>query len=359
MACSYCYYLEKESLFEGNGIFLMPEVLLEEYIVQHIEASTGKIINFSWHGGEPTLAGLDFYRKVVEIQKRNCPRGKSIRNGIQTNATLLDREWCRFLANEHFVVGVSLDGPRGLHDLHRYNRNRESTFEKTLWGISLLQEQGLDPEVLCVVSAGNVLKPLEVYRFIRSLDITYVTFLPLVERDTASESGVSANSVPADAFGDFLITVFDEWKERDIGKIKVQIFEEALRTAFGQEHTLCIFKTTCGGVPVVEHNGDFYSCDHFVNDQYRLGNILETHLSRLLDSHEQHMFGRAKLGTLPRYCLECTVRDMCGGECPKNRFIRTPAGEEGLNYLCAGYKKFFLHCRPLIHAVSETWKAGN
>ncbi|RPI45444.1 MAG: SPASM domain-containing protein, partial [Bacteroidetes bacterium] len=287
------------------------------------------------------------------------PRGRTIRNGIQTNAILLDRVWCGFFSREQFAVGVSLDGPADLHDLHRWNRNRGSTFEKTLNGISLLQEQGLEPEVLCVVSAGNVRHPLEVYRFFRSLEITGITFLPLVVRDKSSVTGASAGSVLAEAFGDFLIEVFNEWKERDIGKIKVQIFEEALRTAFGQGHTLCIFKTTCGGVPVVEHNGDFYSCDHFVDEQHRLGNILENPLSDLLDSYEQHAFGRAKLGTLPRYCLECTVRDMCGGECPKNRFIRTPAGEEGLNYLCAGYKKFFLHCRPFVQAVTETWKAGN
>ena len=358
MACSYCYYLEKDSLPGESKKFRMPDVLLEEYIVQHIEASTEKLITFSWHGGEPMLAGPGFFRRIVEIQKRHCPKGRWIKNGIQTNGTMLDRDWCRFLAEEQFAVGVSLDGPKKYHDHHRFDRKGESTFERTLAGIRLLQEHGLDPEILCVVSAINADDPLEIYRYFRSLGVKYLTFLPLVEREKGSVPGATRASVPAEAFGDFLVSVFDEWMQHDIGNIKVQIFEEALRTAFGQEHTLCIFRTTCGGVPVVDHNGDFYSCDHFVDEEHRLGNILEISLSELLDSPEQRAFGRAKLGALPRYCLECTVRDMCGGECPKNRFIRTPAGEEGLNYLCAGYKKFFLHCRPFVQTVSETWKAG-
>jgi len=359
MACAYCYYLEKGNLSREGINFSMPVVLLEEYIVQHIEASTEELITFSWHGGEPTLAGLDFFQKIVEIQKRYCPKGRLIQNGIQTNGTLLDREWCRFLAEERFAVGVSLDGPRRYHDHHRYNQNGDSTFEKTMKGFNLLQEYGMDPEILCVVSAINVDFPLEIYRYFRSLGVKYLTFLPLVEREWGSVTGASRDSVPAVAFGDFLVSVFDEWKRYDIGKIKVQIFEEALRTAFGQDHTLCIFRSTCGGVPVVEHNGDFYSCDHFVDEGHRLGNILETPLSILLDCPEQRAFGRAKLDTLPRYCLECTVRDMCGGECPKNRFIKSSAGDEGLNYLCSGYKKFFLHCRPFVRTVSKTWKAGS
>ncbi len=335
----------------------MPEILLEEYIVQHIEASTEEIISFLWHGGEPMLAGLDFYMKVVESQNRHFPKNRNIVNGIQTNGTLLDERWCRFLSDEDFTVGISIDGPGELHDRYRMYRNGDSAFEQTLKGYHLLQQFGVTSEILCVVNAYNVEYPLEVYRYFKQLQAKYITFLPLVERIPGSDTGVSVHTVSAEAFGDFLCAIFDEWKGEDIGKVKVQIFEEAARTAFGLDHTLCIFKTTCGGVPVVEHNGDFFSCDHYVNDLNRLGNILEIPLAELLDSTEQKAFGRAKLGTLPRYCLECGVRDMCGGECPKNRFIKTPDGEDGLNYLCAGYKKFFKYCRPFVQEVATVFKS--
>ncbi len=358
MACSYCYYLDTENLFGLGGAFRMPEILLEEYIVQHIEASTEKVISFSWHGGEPMMAGLDFFMKIVENQDRHYPKGRKIVNGIQTNGTLLNEVWCRFLADEEFVVGISLDGPREMHETYRKNADGSSTFEKTIKGFQMLRQHGILPEILCVVSAHNVEHPLQVYRYFKALGAQYITFLPLVMREAGNPAGVSTDSVPSEAFGDFLCAIFDEWKKEDIGKVKVQIFEEATRTAFGQDHTLCIFKTTCGGVPVVEHNGDFFSCDHFVNDTHRIGNILETPLAKLLDSTEQKAFGRAKLGTLPRYCLECGVRNMCGGECPKNRFIQTPSGEEGLNYLCAGYKKFFTHCRPFVQEVAAVWQQG-
>jgi len=200
---------------------------------------------------------------------------------------------------------------------------------------------------------------MEVYQFFRQLNAKYITFLPLVEFLPDSEKGVSEHTVPSEAFGNFLSTIFDEWMAHDIGHVKVQIFEEATRTAFEQEHTICIFKKICGGVPVVEHNGDFYSCDHFVDEEHFLGNIREIPLVGLLDSQEQKAFGQAKLDTLPRYCRECEVRDMCNGECPKNRFIKTPDGEEGLNYLCAGYKKFFTHCRPFVEEVAALWRRQN
>jgi len=363
MGCRYCYYLEKDLLYPGEASFRMSPDLLGEYIRQHIEASTEPVISFSWHGGEPTMTGLDYFMQIVEIQKRYCPAGRRIVNGIQTNGTLLDENWCRFFAEEQFTVGISIDGPRELHDLYRYGKNGKSTFEQTLNGYRLLRKHGVISEILCVVNAGNVRYPLEVYRFFKALQANYITFLPLVERAPETGSPVSDISVPPEAFGDFLIAVFDEWKEADIGRLKVQIFEEAARVAFGQEHTLCIFKRTCGGVPVVEYNGDFYPCDHFVNGEHLLGNIRERSLAELLDSPEQLAFGRAKLGTLPRYCLECEVRDMCNGECPKNRFIAAPGGEDGLNpvkrvnYLCAGYRKFFNHCRPFVEEVAKVWNA--
>ena len=357
--CHYCYYLEKVDLYPGKESIRMPGNILEEYIIQHITASTEPVINFSWHGGEPILAGLDYFKKVVELQRKHQPSGKRIVNGIQTNGTLLDDEWCRFFTQQGFIVGISIDGPKKFHDRYRLTRDGKSSFEQTINGYKLLQQHGVLCEILCVVNAHNVHHPLEVYRFFKQLNAKYITFLPLVENMSDSANGVSECTVPSEVFGQYLCSIFDEWLTHDIGQVKVQIFEEAARTAFGQEHTLCIFKKTCGGVPVVEHNGDFYSCDHFVDERHHLGNIREIPLTELLDSKEQKAFGQAKLNTLPRYCLECEVRDMCNGECPKNRFMKAPDGERGLNYLCAGYKKFFNHCRPFVNEVATLWRQQN
>lgn len=349
--CSYCYYLSRKDLYPAGTFPLMKEELLEEYIRQHIDATTDDTLFFSWHGGEPTLAGLEFFRKAVDMQKRMLPQGKRLVNGIQTNATLLDEEWCRFLAEAHFLVGVSLDGPAQIHDLHRQTAGGKSSFEATLHGYRLLQKFGVTTEILCVVHAFNVNYPLEIYRFFKTLGARYLTFLPLVERKPGPTGGVTSSTVPALAFGRFLATIFDEWAEEDIGTVTIQLFEEALRAAFAQEHTLCIFKSECGGVPVVEHNGDVYSCDHYVDPAHRLGNLREHPLSHYLDSPRQKAFGEAKNSTLPRYCRECPVLGMCHGECPKNRLITTPDGEAGLNYLCDGYRLFFNHCLPMVEAL--------
>jgi uncharacterized protein len=355
--CSYCYYLDKEHLYPEGETFQMTDETLEEYIVQHIEASPEEVIRFSWHGGEPTLLGLDFYRRVVELQRKHKPRGRSIANGIQTNGTLLDEDWCRFLAQEGFAVGVSMDGPPELHDLHRVTKDGKPTHWMTMRGYKLLLKHGVPTEILCVVNAQNVRLPLKVYRFFKQLDARYITFLPLVEPD--GSGGVTCDSVPAYTWGEFLCTVFDEWRDHDVGRVKVQIFEEAARTAFNQEHSLCIFRPTCGDVPVVEHNGDFYSCDHYVDEEHRLGNIYKTTLVELLESPAQRAFGRAKLETLPRYCRDCGVKAMCNGGCPKNRFVATPDGETRLNYLCAGYKRFFTHCQPFVSEVAALWRRQN
>lgn len=355
--CSYCYYLDKERLYPEGETFNMTDETLESYIVQHIDASPDEVVRFSWHGGEPTVLGLDFYRRVVELQRRHRPPGKSIVNGIQTNGTLLDEDWCRFLAQEGFAVGLSMDGPPELHDLHRVTKDGKPTHWMTMRGYRLLRKHGVPTEILCVVNAQNVLHPLKVYRFFKQLDARYITFLPLVEPDGGG--GVTRDSVPADAWGEFLCTVFDEWRDHDVGRVKVQIFEEAARTAFNQEHSLCIFRPTCGDVPVVEHNGDFYTCDHFVDDEHRLGNIHETPLVELLESPAQRAFGRAKLETLPRLCRECGVRAMCNGGCPRNRFTVTPDGEKGLNYLCEGYKRFFTRCQPFVSEVAALWRRRN
>jgi uncharacterized protein len=355
LRCRYCYYLDKADLYNQSGLLRMTDEILEKYIILHLEASTEPDISFSWHGGEPTLAGLDFFRQVVNLQKKLRPSGRNIINGIQTNATFLNDNWCKFLASEGFFVGVSIDGPEELHNKFRVSKNKAGSFRKTLNGFELLKKHNIPTEILTVVNAENVNFPHEVYRFLKQLGSKYMTFLPLVEREPGSHSGASSISVAAEAFGSFLSTIFDDWVNVDIGNIKIQIIEEAARTAFNQEHTLCIFKKTCGGVPVVEHNGDFYSCDHYADKEHLIGNINKKSLIELLETDEQQAFGLAKLITLPEFCLECEVRDMCNGECPKNRFIKSPFGEPGLNYLCPGYKRFFSHVRPFVKAIAEKW----
>jgi uncharacterized protein len=354
--CHYCYYLKKEQLYPKGESFRMSDDILEEYIVQHINASSEPVIRFSWHGGEPTVLGLGYFRKIVALQRKHQPSNQRIANGMQTNGTLLDEDWCRFLAKESFAVGLSLDGPQEMHDRYRVTKDQKPTFEQTMRGYKLLQKHQVYCDILCVVNAHNVHYPSQVYRFFKEIQAPYVTFLPMVEPLLDAEGGVSQLTVPADEWGDFLCTIFDEWRDQDIGRIKVQIFEEAARTAFEQEHSLCIFRPTCGDIPVVEHNGDFFSCDHFVDTEHCLGNIRETPLVELLEAPAQRAFGQAKLDTLPRYCQECEVRNMCNGECPKNRFLRTPDGEEGLNYLCAGYKHFFTHCQPFVEEVAAEWR---
>jgi len=355
LACAYCYYLKTTPAPSGQA-HRMADALLERYIAQHIEASCDPEIRFSWHGGEPTLLGLDSFRRIVALQNRHRPPDRTIANGIQTNGTLLDEAWCRFLAAEGFAVGISLDGPARMHDLHRRTKEDKPTYEQVMRGYRLLQQYRVPCEILCVVNARNVRHPIEVYRFFKEIEAGYVTFLPLVERQPDGRDAVSERSVPPVAWGDFLCAVFDEWQAQDIGRVKVQIFEEAARPAFGQGHTLCVFRETCGGVPVVEHNGDFFSCDHFVDPRHRIGNIQDARLVDLLEDPRQRAFGRAKLETLPQYCRSCQVRAMCNGGCPKNRLLRTPDGEAGLEYLCAGYKRFFTHCRPFVEEVGALWR---
>jgi len=356
MACRYCYYLGKGEPVAEDAPPRMSRELLEEYIVQHIAASPEEVIRFSWHGGEPTLLGLDAFRWIVDVQRRHRPAGRMIANGLQTNGTLLDEEWGRFLAAERFAVGLSLDGPREFHDRHRLARDGRSAFEETLRGCRILRRHGVAVDILCVVGAANAGRPAEVYGFFKRLGAPHVTFLPLVERRPGEPGGVGPDSVPAEAWGRFLCAVFDEWVAGDIGRIKVQIFEEAVRTAFGQEHSLCLFRPECGEIPVVDRNGDFYVCDHFVDRAHRVGNIRRTPLVELLESRAQREFGRAKRETLTRTCRSCEVLALCNGECPKNRFARTPDGEMGLNYLCAGYKAFFNRIRPFVDEVAAAWR---
>ncbi len=352
LRCRYCYYLKKEDLYPKGEPFRMSESVLEEYIIQHIDASSGPVITFSWHGGEPTLLGIDYFRKIVALQRKHQPPNRRIANGLQTNGTLLDEDWCRFFAAEGFAIGLSLDGPQEMHDRYRVTKSQNLTHEQVIRGYRLLREHRIECDILCVVHAQNVKYPTEVYRFFKKIKAEFVTFLPLVEPQPDEGDGVSPRTVPAEALGNFLCTIFDEWMRQDIGRIRVQIFEESARIAFGQEHALCVFRKTCGDVPVIEHNGDFFSCDHFVDAEHRLGNIQETPLVNFIEDPAQKAFGQAKWNTLPRYCQVCGVLGMCHGGCPKDRILRTPDGEAGLNYLCAGYKRFFTHCQPFVSELS-------
>jgi uncharacterized protein len=355
LRCSYCYYINNPGS-QGTGLHLMDDRILEQYIRQNSEASSGNQVIFSWHGGEPLMAGIHFFRKVIKLQKTIIPSGKQVLNGIQTNGTLINAEWADFLAGEGFFTGISIDGPPDLHDTFRRTTTGLGTSEKVLRGYELLKKKRVPAEILCVVSPVNSGHPLEVYNFFKKLDAKFITFLPLVYRPALSGEGGTGTSVDPLEFGVFLSTVFDEWKEKDIGTLKVQIFEEALRSAFDQPHTLCIFRERCGGVPVLEQNGNFYSCDHFADHEHLVGNIMEGSIAGFLGSERQRAFGDAKWNSLASFCLNCPVLKMCNGECPKNRFARTPEGDYGLNYLCEGYKYFFTRCKPFADAVSAAWK---
>jgi len=333
----------------------MDDETLEQYIIQHIEAASASTIIFSWHGGEPTLLGLDYFKKIIQLQKKHQPVNSHIINGIQTNGTLLNVEWCRFLARENFTVGVSVDGPEEIHDLFRRTQANKASFSKTIAGIELLKKYKIIFEILCVIHAKNVEVPIQLYDFFKNIGAKYISFLPLVEPYNSFKSMTTPETVSAEKYGQFLCAIFDEWKANDIGEIKVQIFEETARTAFAQEHSLCIFRKTCGGVPVIERNGDFYTCDHFVNPAHLIGNIKSTSLSTMLNSPRQVEFGKAKRDSLPGYCLNCEVLEMCNGECPKNRFAKTPEGEDRLNYLCKGYKIFFSHIQPFVNEIRNAY----
>ncbi len=345
--CKYCYFLSKERLYP-NSDFRMSETLLEEYIRQYIEAQQVPEVTFAWQGGEPTLMGIDFYKLAVAYQQKHKKRGMHIYNSLQTNAVTLDDDWCAFFKQNNFLIGVSLDGPQALHDAYRVDKGGQPTFERVLRGIRLLQKHEVEFNILTTVHAANADHPLAIYRFIRDeVKAQFMQFIPIVERDnvTGFQEGntVTARSVRADQYGHFLITIFDEWVRRDVGQIFVQIFDVALAAWTGGRPGLCIFEETCGTALALEHNGDVYSCDHYVEPAHFVGNLLDIPLSEIVVSDKQQAFGQAKRDTLPQYCRDCEVRFVCNGGCPKNRFIDTPDGEPHLNYLCAGYKAFFTH----------------
>jgi uncharacterized protein len=353
--CSYCFFLSKEKLYPESR-FRMSDELLEAYIRQLIEAQRGPVVTIAWQGGEPTLMGLDFYKRSIEIAQKFAHAGVRIEHTMQTNGVLLDDGWCDFFREHRFLIGLSLDGPQALHDTYRVDKGGGPTFHKVMRAARLLQQHQVDVNILTTVNAANADHSLEVYRFLRDEVATqFIQFIPIVERvnaqgQTGFQEGnqVSKRSVAPEQWGAFLVSVFDEWVRRDVGAVFVQIFDAALAAWYGAPPALCIFSETCGDAVALEHNGDLYSCDHFVEPNHLLGNITERHMLDLVASDQQRQFGRHKRDHLPRYCHDCDVRLACHGECPKNRFLHTPDGEPGLNYLCAGYQTFFRHVdRPL------------
>jgi uncharacterized protein len=376
--CTYCYYLHKEQLLDQQRGRRMQPSMLERYIGQYIEAQNGERIVFSWQGGEPTMLGLDFFREIVQLQRKYQPAAQRIENDLQTNATLLTSEWCRFLQQERFLVGVSIDGPRELHDAYRVDRKGEPTFDAVMRGIGLLREDGVRFNTLTVINRHNARRPLDVYRFLRDVvGSTYMQFIPCVEpkdfRTVAPqhwpieampvlgspgahpglpESVVTDWSVDPDDWGYFLSRTFDEWYRKDLGKVLVNLFETAVAQTMGLQAQLCITSEFCGKALAVEHGGAVYSCDHYVYPEYELGNIADEHLGNMAFSARQQTFGFAKRDSLPRYCRECKYLALCWGECPKNRLLRTPDGEAGLNYLCSGIRQFHGHAGTRLREIA-------
>jgi uncharacterized protein len=350
LACSYCFFLDKELLYPGSK-FRMSDEVLENYIRQLIKAHSSPQVTVAWQGGEPTLMGIDFYRRAIELQEKYRKPGMTFENTMQTNGTLLDNEWCRFFKENNFLIGISVDGPRELHDAYRVDKKGEGSFDRVMKGLRLLQNHGVEYNVLTTVNRINADYPLEVYRFLRDEAGTdWIQFIPVVERidekgNTLCQKGdrVSDRSVKPEQFGNFLIRIFDEWVRNDVGRIFVQTFEASARRWLGLPSGMCVFEETCGIGLALEHNGDLYSCDHFVEPDHLLGNIMEKEISELASSEKQYRFGQNKCENLPQVCRECDVLFICRGECPKNRFLTTTAGEPGLNYLCKGWKTFFHH----------------
>ncbi len=351
--CKYCFYLSKEELYKGSS-FRMTDEMLETYIRQLIESHAVPEVTVAWQGGEPTLMGLDFFKRSIVFEKKYAKPGMKINNTIQTNGTLINDEWAIFFKENNFLVGLSIDGPREMHDFYRVDKQGEPTFDKVMHGLSFLQKHGVEWNALTTLHHANAEHPVEVYRFLRDeCKAEFIQFIPIVERLEPNNETVSERSITAEQYGKFLVGVFEEWVKQDIAKVYVQIFDVSLANWHGEPSGLCVHSKTCGGALAIEHNGDLYSCDHFVTPQNKLGNIKEKHMLELVGSDQQVKFGNDKFDTLPKYCRECEVRFACHGGCPKDRFIKTPDGESGLNYLCAGYKIFFNHVDKPMRMMSQ------
>jgi len=378
--CKYCFYLSKEMLYPGDR-FRMSDQLLETYLRQLLEAHDAGELNIAWQGGEPTLMGLDFFRRAVAYAGKHKRPGQRILYTLQTNGTLLNDDWCSFFREHNFLIGLSVDGPKEIHDTYRVNKGGAGTYDHVLRAWKTLRRHHVEVNILCTVHAANAARPLEVYHHFRdTLQCRYMQFIPIVERTSGSflplanlgwggnpgaerhlyrqeGSLVTERTVPSEQFGRFLSAIFDEWVRYDVGTVFVQSFDTALASWMGQPG-LCVFSPTCGNSLALEHNGDLYSCDHYVEPEYLLGNIRETPMEALVASEKQRAFGLHKLTGLPRYCRECDVRFACHGECPRNRFLATPDGEPGLNYLCAGYKFFFRHIGPAMDTMASLLRQG-
>ena len=360
LACKYCYYLEKNNLYQNSHRHLMSDEMLEQFTREYIEAQTMPQVLFTWHGGEPLMRSIDFYKKALALQKKYA-HGKQIDNVIQTNGTLLTDEWCEFFAQNHWLVGISIDGPQEYHDHYRVTPDGKPSWEKVMQGISLLKKHRVEWNAMAVVNAYNAEHPLEFYHFFRDNGCQYLQFTPIVERLTEHEDGrtlasladdreipLADASVTPQQWGNFLCTIFDDWVRHDVGKTFVEIFDCTLANWMGVLPGICAYSKECGHAGVMEHNGDVYSCDHFVFPEYKLGNIRELSLIDMLYGEKQQAFSRLKHTSLPRQCKECDMEFACHGECPKNRFEKDKYGEPGLNYLCQGYYQYYTHVAPYM-----------
>ncbi len=360
LACKYCYYLEKNNLYQNSHRHLMSDEMLEQFTREYIEAQTMPQVLFTWHGGEPLMRSIDFYKKALALQKKYA-NGKQIDNVIQTNGTLLTDEWCEFFAKNHWLVGISIDGPQEYHDHYRVTPAGKPSWEKVMQGISLLKKHRVEWNAMAVVNAYNAEHPLEFYHFFRDNGCQYLQFTPIVERLTEHEDGrtlasladdreipLADASVTPQQWGNFLCTIFDDWVRHDVGKTFVEIFDCTLANWMGVLPGICAYSKECGHAGVMEHNGDVYSCDHFVFPEYKLGNIREQSLIDMLYGEKQQAFSRLKHTSLPRQCKECDMEFACHGECPKNRFEKDKYGEPGLNYLCQGYYQYYTHVAPYM-----------
>ena len=365
LACKYCYYLEKNKLYPTAQRHLMSDEMLEQFTREYIEAQTMNQVLFTWHGGEPLLRSIDFYRKALSLQQKYAG-GKRIDNVIQTNGTLLTDEWCEFFAQNHWLVGISIDGPQPDHDHYRLTAAGKPSWKKVMQGIKLLKKHGVEWNAMAVVNAYNANHPLEFYRFFKENGCQYLQFTPIVERLTRHEDGrtlasladkdeisLSEASVAPEQWGYFLCAIFDEWVRKDVGKIFVEIFDCTLANWMGISPGICAYSKECGHAGVMEHNGDVYSCDHFVFPEYKLGNIRDHSLIDMLYGEQQQEFSRMKHSSLPRQCKECDMEFACHGECPKNRFMKDKYGDSGLNYLCPGYYHYYQHVAPYMDYMKQ------
>ena len=375
--CRYCFYKEKEALYAGNDSFRMTEEVLEAFIRKYIESqSLPPEVTFVWQGGEPALMGLDFYREAVRLQKK-CSNGRQINNSFQTNGMLLDDSWCEFMKCNNFLVGISIDGPEDIHNYYRIDHSGRPTFETVMRGLELLKKHGVEFNILACVTRQNVKRPLDTYRFFKEQGIRFIQFIPVIERqpDLAAEelglqlapppvSGqedstqVTEWSVEPAAYGDFLIKIFNDWVRTDVGSVFVMNFEWALASWMNSISPACTFSEICGRCLVIEHNGDVYSCDHYVYPEYRLGNILNDELEQMVESEKQIQFGRGKEANLSAQCRKCDFLFACHGDCPKHRFMDLRKGRSGISYLCNGYKRFFKHIDPYMNKIRQLLKQG-